>query len=103
MRSYAVHVATGSKDKQEKRLTRPVLVPHELYDRFRELVRPLRCFKSTIFMQDDECRGVGVFGTSGTPGGCGKSVGSSPSLQCSTIFPPETSNMSMALSSTPCR
>src|SRR4051794_36794119 len=36
----------------------------------------------------------------GTPGWGRKSVGSSPSLQCSTILPPETWNMSMALPST---
>jgi hypothetical protein len=39
-----------------------------------------------ILMHDDEYRGVGVLGRSGTPGWGRKSVGSSPPLQCSTIF-----------------
>jgi hypothetical protein len=56
--------------------------------------------KKADSMQENEFRGVGVLGRSGTPGECGKSVGSSPSLQCSTILPPQTWNMSMALSST---
>ena len=45
-------------------LTRPVRVPREFYDRFRELIRPLQRFMSKIPMQDDECRGVGVLGSS---------------------------------------
>src|SRR5215204_2935258 len=64
MRSYALRVTTGSKDKQEKQLTRPVPVPREFYDRFRELIWPLQCFMSTIPMQVDEFRGVGVLGRS---------------------------------------
>jgi hypothetical protein len=60
----AAHVATGSKDKQEKQPTRPVLVPREFCDRFRELIRPLRYFMSTIPMQDRELRTIGVLGSS---------------------------------------
>jgi hypothetical protein len=45
VRSYAVHVAIYSKQKQEKHLFDSIRVLCGLHNRFREDVQPLRCFR----------------------------------------------------------